>query len=167
MFCHPKMYHVLLTKHVWDFSGNNVQLYYWSNGTHSPKCKCCGVEDKYTMHICWCLDLGHDELFHILVGDLTSWLIETLSERSVALTVGIYLLARSKAKMSSCVHGANLDLVTLSVLTDCLGWDSLFEGCLSSHWLTVATPLLQRRSQYLLPPAWGHLFTAKLAQCYP
>ena len=52
MTCYPKMYRVWLTKHVSDFCGNNVQLYYWSKGTHSPKCEFCGMEDEYTMHIC-------------------------------------------------------------------------------------------------------------------
>ena len=121
MSCYPKMYHVWLTKHVSDFCGNNVQLYYWSKGTHSPKCKCCGIMDKYTMHICRCLDPGRNEMFSILVGELTSWIIESLGEHSVASTVEMYLLARGEAKMSSCVHGANVGLVTLSVQTNRLG----------------------------------------------
>jgi hypothetical protein len=121
MSCYPKMYCVWLTKHVSDFCGNNVQLYYWSKGTHSPKCKCCGIMDKYTMHICRCLDPGRNEMFRISVGELTSWLIETLGKHSVASTVEMYLLARGEAKMSSCVHGANVGLVTLSVQTDRLG----------------------------------------------
>jgi hypothetical protein len=159
---YPKMHRVRLTKHVSDFCGNNVQLYYWSKGTHSPKCKCCGIKDKYTMHICRCLDPGRNEMFWILVGELISWLIETLGKHSVASMVEMYLLARGEAKMSSCVHGANVDLVTLSVQTDRLGWDSFLEGCLSSHWLTVAGPLLWQRSQYLLPPVWGCLIISKL-----
>jgi hypothetical protein len=91
------------------------------------------------MHICSCLDPGHNEMFRILVGELTSWLIETLGKHSIALTVEMYLLARGEAKMSSCVHGSNVDLVTLSVQTNHLGWDGFLEGCLSSHWLTVAS----------------------------
>ncbi len=73
------------------------------------------------MHISRCLDPGCDEMFGILVGELTSWLIETLGKHSVALTVEMYLLARAEAKMSSCVHGANFNLVTLSVQTNRLG----------------------------------------------
>ncbi len=64
--------------------------------------------------------------------------------------------------MSICVHGANVNLVTLSVQTNRRGWDSFLEGRLSSHWLTVAAPLLWQWSQYLLPPAWGHLLISKL-----
>jgi hypothetical protein len=41
----------------------------------------------------------------------------------------------------SCVHGANVNLVILSVQTNRLGWDNFLEGRLSSHWLTVAAPL--------------------------
>jgi hypothetical protein len=159
---YPKMYCVWLTIHVSDFCGNNVQLYYWNKGTHSPKCKCCRIMDKYTMHICRCLDPWHDEMFQILVGELTSWLIETLGKHSVASTVEMHLLARGEAKMSSCVHGANVNLVTLSVQTNRLGWDSFLEGRLPSHWLTVAAPLLRQRSHYLLPPVWGHLLISKL-----
>jgi hypothetical protein len=114
------------------------------------------------MHICRCLDLGHNEIFWISVGELTSWLIETLGKHRVALTVVMYLLARGKATMSSCVHGVNFDLITLSVQTNRLGWDSFLEGRLSSHWLTVAAPLLWQWSQYLLPPAWGCLLISKL-----
>jgi hypothetical protein len=33
---YPKMYRVWLTKHVLEFSGNNVQMYYWSKGKHLP-----------------------------------------------------------------------------------------------------------------------------------
>jgi hypothetical protein len=159
---YPKMYRVWLTKHVSDFCGNNVQFYYWSKGTHSPKCECCGIKDKYTIHICRCLDPGHNEMFQILVGELISWLIETLGKHSVALIVEMYLLARGEAKMSCCDHGANFNLVTLSVQTNCLSWDSFLEGCLSSHWSTVAAPLLWQWSQYLLPLAWGHLLISKL-----
>jgi hypothetical protein len=159
---YPKMYRVWLTKHVSDFCGNNVQLYYWSKGTHSPKCKCCGIMDEYTINICRCFDPGHNEMFRILVGELTSWLIETLGKHSIALMVEMYLLARGEAKMSSCVHGANAGLVTLSVQINRLGWDSFLEGCLSFHWLTVAAPLLWQRFQYLLSPAWGRLIISKL-----
>ena len=49
---YPKMYRVWLTKHVSEFCGNNVQLYYWSKGKVSPKCKSCGRDDEYNMHIC-------------------------------------------------------------------------------------------------------------------
>jgi hypothetical protein len=85
------------------------------------------------MHICRCLDPGRNEMFWILVGELTSWLIETLGKHSVASMVKMYLLARGEAKMSSCVHGANANLVTLSVQSVRLGWDSFLEGRLSSH----------------------------------
>ena len=40
------MHWVWLTKHVSDFCGNNVQLYHWSKGTHSPKCE---LKDRLTI----------------------------------------------------------------------------------------------------------------------
>ena len=63
MSSYPKMYRVWITKHVSDFSGNNVQLYYWSKGTHSPKCKFCKTEDEYTMLIMQCRDPGQERIF--------------------------------------------------------------------------------------------------------
>ncbi len=44
MSCYPKMYCVWLTKHVLDLCRNNIQLYYWSKGTHSSECKCVGLK---------------------------------------------------------------------------------------------------------------------------
>ena len=77
MSSYPKMYRVWLTKHVSDFCDNNVQLYYWSKGTHSPKCDFCMVEDEYTMHICQCRYPGRDAMFRISVSELSSWVKET------------------------------------------------------------------------------------------
>jgi hypothetical protein len=51
MVTYPKVYRVWLAKHVLDFCRNNVQLYYWSKGTHSPKCEFCLVHDVFTTHI--------------------------------------------------------------------------------------------------------------------
>jgi hypothetical protein len=48
------------------------------------------------------------------------------------------------------------------VQTNCLSWDSFLKGCLSSHWLIVAAPLLWQLFQYLLPLAWGCLLISKL-----
>ena len=60
---YPKSYRVWLTKHVSEFCGNNVQLYYWSRGTQSPKCEFCKTEDEYYesgnswqwefLEVCW------------------------------------------------------------------------------------------------------------------
>ena len=48
---YPKSYRVRLTKHVSEFCGNNVQLYYWSRGTQSPKCNFCKTEDEYHSYL--------------------------------------------------------------------------------------------------------------------
>ncbi len=85
---YPKMYRVRLTKHLSDCGGTNVQLYYWSGGVHSPKCKFCTTVDKYSSHICHC-----DSMFCILVKELVSWLKETLAEHSVTKTIETYLLS--------------------------------------------------------------------------
>jgi hypothetical protein len=60
------MYGVLLTKHVSNFCGNNVQLYYWSKGLQSPQFEFCGV-DEYTTHIACCRDSGRESMFQISV----------------------------------------------------------------------------------------------------
>ena len=151
MSSYPKMYRVWLTKHVSDFCDNNVQLYYWSKGTHSPKCDFCMVEDEYTMHICRCKDPGRDAMFQISVSELSSWVKETLGNTNVAATIEMYLLARDTVTMSSCVHGNNADLRTAVSVSNLLGWDSFIEGRIVTQWQTVAAPFLLRRSSVLLP----------------
>ena len=162
MMRYPKMYRVWMTKHVSEFCGTNVQLYYWSKGTISPKCEFCGTEDEYTMHICRCKEPGRDSMFRLSVKEIYSWLIETLGEHSVATTVEMYLLARGEDNMVDCVYGNDDNLVKAAEISDRLGWDSFLEGRISSHWLIVAAPFLSSRSQYLLPAAWGQGFITRL-----
>ena len=140
MSSYPKMYHVWLTKHVSDFCGNNVQLYYWSKGTHPSRCDFCTVEDKYTMHICQYRDPGRDAMFWISVSELCSWVNETLGNTNIASTIEMYLLARGTVTMSSCLHGNNTDLLTTTSVSDLLGWDSFIKGRIVTQWQTVATP---------------------------
>jgi hypothetical protein len=90
---HPKMYRMWLTKHILDFCGINVQLYYWSQGKHLPRCKSCGTEDEYSTHICWCRDLGQDQMFWISVSLLHAWMAKTLGEMTVTYTVEAFFPA--------------------------------------------------------------------------
>ena len=159
---YPKMYRVWLTKHVSDFNGNNVQLHYWSRGTHSPKCEFCETEDQYTMHICRCQEPGRDAMFWITVTELCSWIVETLGDMCVATTVETYLLARGQSRMSDSIYGSNVELSTVATLSDRLGWDSFIEGRVSTHWLTLVAPLLWRKSPAILPTSWGQKFISKL-----
>ena len=78
-----KMFRVWLMKNVSEFCGNNVQLYHWSRGECSPKCRLCGDKDKYTMHICRCRDPGCDEMFQISIREVQTWLRESLKESTV------------------------------------------------------------------------------------
>ncbi len=96
---YPKMYRVWLTKHMLEFCENNVQMYYWSKGKHSPKCNFCGTEDEYTMNICRCQDPGRASMFHTSVKKLTTWLILTLGERCVATIIEQYLMSRGETRM--------------------------------------------------------------------
>jgi hypothetical protein len=155
MSSYPKMYHVWLTKHVSDFCGNNVQLYYWNKGTHPLRCDFCAVEDEYTMHICQCRDPGRDVMFRISVSELCSWVNETLGNTNIASTIEMYLLARGTVTMSSCVHGNNADLLTAASVSDLLRWDSFIEGRIVKQWQTMTTPFLLHRSLVLLPSFWG------------
>ncbi len=122
---YPKMYHAWLTKHVSEFCGNNVQLYYWSQGVHSPKCESCGTYDEYTTHIRRCRDLGRDQMFRVLVAELREWLATTLGELMVSSMVESYLLSRGEVTMVSCLHGNCNDLRHVAECSDRLGWDSL------------------------------------------
>ena len=45
------MYQVWITKHVLEFCGTNVQMYYRHKGAQNPKCGCCNIEDEHTTHI--------------------------------------------------------------------------------------------------------------------
>jgi hypothetical protein len=57
--------------------------------------------------------------------------------------------------MADCVHGTDDNLITVSQLSDRLGWDSFLEGRISLQWLLVVAPLLRHIRQYLLPLTWG------------
>jgi hypothetical protein len=162
MSSYPKMFWVWLTKHVSDFCGTNVQLYYCSKGEKSSKCKLCGTKDEHTIHICRCRDPGRKKMFQLSVGEVRTWLGDSLREGTVAATVELYLLARGEVMMASCVHRTDPDLILVATLSNHLGWDSFIESQLSVHWLLVAAPLLRWHRQYLLPPAWGRLFIIKL-----
>ena len=159
---YPKSYRVWLTKHVSEFCGNNVQLYYWSKGRQSPKCEFCRVEDEYTMHICRCKDPGRDSMFNITVKDLCEWLEKTLRERYISETVKMYLLARGETLMIDCVHGVNPDLMEVARKSDRLGWDSFLEGRITSSWLPMVLPMLLTSLHPLLPPSWGRQFINRL-----
>jgi hypothetical protein len=139
-----------------------VQLYYWSQGVHLPKCESCGTYDEYTTHIGRCRDPGRDQMFRVSVAELQEWLAATLGELTVSSMVKFYLLSRGEVMMVSCLHGNCNDLRHVAECSDCLGWDSLVEGRVSSHWLKLVAPFLQRRSQYLLPKTWGQQFITKL-----
>jgi hypothetical protein len=162
MSSYPKMYQVWLTKHVSNFCGNDVQQYYWSNKTHSPKCESFGTHDKYTMQICRCKDPGHNGMLHITVRELYTWMVEILGNHAVASMVETYLLARGEAAMLSLVHGTSVDVSVVCKQSDHLRWDSLLEGRISSHWMVLISPLLQCQHKNLLPFLWGKQFITRL-----
>ncbi len=158
----PKMHRVWLTKHVSEFCGNNVQMYYWSKGTQSPKCEFCLTVDEYTMHICRCRDCGRSLMFQVLVTKLTLWLRSTLGEQCIAMMVEQYLLLRRETLMVDCVHGNYADLRAIVTASTHLGWDSLLEGRISAHWLTLVATFLLKTGRNLLPHAWGTQFITRL-----
>jgi hypothetical protein len=159
---YPKMYRVWLMKHVSEFSGNNVQMYYWSKGKHSPKCEFCCTYNEHNMHICRCKDPGRDSMFRTLVGELSTWLQFSLGKQTVLAMVAQYLLSHREEQMSDCVHGTNSLLHSVVSAGDHLGWDCMLEGCISIQWLQLVAPLLRRTGRRLLPQAWGISFITKL-----
>ena len=80
----------------------------------------------------------------------------------VSLMVQSYLLSRGEVTMVSCLHGNCNDLRHVAECSDHLGWVSLVEGWVSSHWLELVAPFLWRQLQYLLQKAWGRQFITKL-----
>ena len=159
---YPKMYRVRLTKHVSKFYGSNVQQFYWSKGLHSPKCDSCGVQDEYTMHICRCKDPGHDQLFHLMINELHSWIESTLGNRVVAMTIGAYLCARREMTMQSLLDDTCADMILVSEHSDRLGWDSFLEGRITQHWLLLVAPFLCQMPRNPLPQSWGQQFMQHL-----
>ena len=158
---YPTMYKVWLTKHVSDCCGTNVQMYYRSGGTHSPKCDSCG-EDEYSCHICQCKAPGREYLYSLSVKELVAWLNSTLGNRCVSTTIETYLRSHGEVGMTDCLHGSCPHLTAAATATDRLGFNNFIEGRISQHWLSVAAPLLRRSRQFLLPPAWGRQFIKEL-----
>jgi hypothetical protein len=136
--------------------------YYWSRGRQSPKCESCRTADKYTMHICRCRDPGRNSMFRDTVQDLGRWMMKTLGKENVSATVTMYLLSQGETLMTDCVHGGNQELINVARESDCLGWDSLLEGRISTLWLPLVSQLLSKSSRSLLPPSWGRQFINKL-----
>ncbi len=159
---YPKMYRVWLTKHVSEFCGSNVQLYYWSRGRQSPKYESCGIADEYTMHICRCRDPVHDSMFRDTAQILGRWMVKTLGKENVSATVTMYLLSQGETLMTDCVHRGNQELINMARESDRLGWDSLLEGRITTLWLPLVSQLLSKSSRSLLTPSWGRQFINKL-----
>jgi hypothetical protein len=162
MATYPKMYRVWLTKHVLDFCGNNNQLYYWSKGTHSPKCEFCFVQNEFTTHIAQCWDPGQESMFCITVQEIKEWMVKTLWDIGVALMVKTYRLLRGNLSMEICCHGNNQDILLVVTTSNQLRWDSFVHGCISTHWIPIVTPLLAHTSPDLLAKMWGRCLIARL-----
>ncbi len=143
---YPKMYRVWLTKYVSKFCGTNVQFYHWSRGAHSLKCESCSTHDKYVVHTCWCMDPGHNRMFQNLVTELCTWMTNTLGEMTVASTVAAFLLSQGESTMANCLHGSYANQALVVESSNHLGWDSLVEGQISTHWLSLVAPFLSRWS---------------------
>ena len=114
MSLYPKMYHAWLTQHVSEFCGNNVLQYYWSKGTHSPKCNFCADHDEYTTHICQCHDPGQVKMFQITVQEVSNWIMRTLWHTDISLLGRSYCLGRGLIMMESCVDCNNEALLTVA-----------------------------------------------------
>ena len=114
------------------------------------------------MHICHCTDPGRDGLFHITVRELCTWMVETLGDHAVASMVEAYLLARGETAMLSLMHSTSIDVSVVCKQSNHLGWDSLLEGRISSHWMVLISPLLQCQPKNLLPFLWGKQFITQL-----
>ncbi len=114
------------------------------------------------MHICRCKDPGHDQLFHLMINELHSWIESTLGNRVVAMTIGAYLCARREMTMQSLLDDTCADMILVSEHSDRLGWDSFLEGRITQHWLLLVAPFLRRMPRNLLPQSWGQQFIQRL-----
>jgi hypothetical protein len=157
---YPKMYQVWITKHVSEFCGTNVQLYYRHKGTHNPKCGCCNVEHEHTTHINRCVDLGHTEIFCISVQDLIKWMQSTLYHQGVVHMVEDYLLSCDEKWMQDCIWVEDAGLCSLAIAIDRLHWDSFLEGHIAQEWIAFVTPLLW--GTRICPVSWAKTLITKL-----
>jgi hypothetical protein len=114
------------------------------------------------MQIRHCKDPGRNGLLHITVRELYTWMVETLGDHAVASMVEAYLLARGDTAMLSLMHGTSIDVSVVCKQSNRLGWDSLLEGRISSHWMVLISPLLQCQPKNLLPFLWGKQFITRL-----
>jgi hypothetical protein len=64
--------------------------------------------------------------------------------------------------MQSLMHSTSIDTSVVCKQNNRLGWDSLLEGRISSHWLVLISPLLQCQQKNLLPFLWGKQFITLL-----
>jgi hypothetical protein len=60
-------------------------------------------------------------------------MVETLGNHAVASMVEAYLLARGDTAMLSLMHDTSIDVSVVCKQSNCLGWDRLLEGRISSH----------------------------------
>ncbi len=137
-------------------------MYYWSKGKQSTKCEFCLTVDEYTIHICRHRNSDRSLMFKVSVNELTTWLRSTLGEQCIAATVKQYLLYRGEAILIDCVHGNYTELAAVATASDCLGWDSMLEGRISTRWLILVAPFLLKTGWYLLPQVWGTQFITRL-----
>jgi hypothetical protein len=112
---YPKMYQIWITKHVSEFCGSNVQMYYQHQGAHNPKCGCCSIEDEHTTHINQCLDPGQTELFRLTVQELTGWMQLTLQHQGVVQMIDDYLLSQDVKWMQDCILVEDARLCLLAI----------------------------------------------------
>jgi hypothetical protein len=64
--------------------------------------------------------------------------------------------------MANSIHGTDQAFESVAEASNCLGWDSFLEGCISTNWQALVTPLLQKTNNYLLFPSWGRQFITRL-----
>ncbi len=68
-------------------------------------------------------------------------MVETLGNHAVASMVEAYLIARGETTIMSLMHRTSVDMSVICKQSGYLGQDSLLEGCISSHWLVLTSPL--------------------------
>ena len=75
--------------------------------------------------------------------------------------LGKYLSAQGSKPMTECVHNPHSPFLLLSEVQDCLGWDKLVEGHISTLWLEVMSPYLSDTGRKSITK-WGCRFIDSL-----
>jgi len=145
---YSKMFRVFVTKQVSGFAGTNHELDRWNDDVQEV-CPNCGMSGESTKHMTRCRNEGRVQLFRLSVEDVLVRLHDAGVDLELVDLFKDYLLAQGSRSMEDCLRHSNSEYTLLAQVQNCLGWDCLVDGCISTLLLETGKPFLtqnRRRS---------------------